>query len=784
MNMSTNNKWGALSMRDRAFLIREAVRNGITDINSIRDTWEHRFDGESSQPTEDEYIAQRAKEKIQEALIHARNRKETIQPYIEKSQQYKESELETLQFYESKLDKLYREAESTSKMNLSYDEFNAPKLTKVIDPNIQKRIYTTEDRLKRLKIECSKSHIHGLGCLATVMDDYGKTETWNKRFAQDPRKSGFIEIDQKDILPGDIVQFGWYDRYTEPGAKPEWMPTHALMANTPYHEVPKAVKYNGSNGGSDVRINSSFPVTRWEDETKAYRYVGDKADSLQWKKEYREKYGHQFSGEESIIERALGLYNPWSPESMVAKASSPVVEEGLFDINTARKAVIENDKEARKDLEAANALALTGSLVGASIVPSIVAAGAGTSMAVPLLTAKPFKHKLASKAASFIGSLVGGELINKASEKQTGKTVGENIFNAIKPALPEKWQENPYINDYVGPILGEFLNPAYPIGSRVLPNLGAKSIRGANMATQEVKNTAKRTAEVIVRMGDEAHIPRSIRKQLINKESLSYIFNPKASKSAYNLPFKYSGQNAATHAAPAHPDDIVDVYFGKSDKLTAYSPDTGTPVTIPVVTTSRTDSRLPEGARRWLEKNGKNEVKLLLLGDLPLSPVEIRQITRRLTNNGSSPVYMGETSGAVKGALGESYIDPGGFNRIVRRNGNIVEVNDFDIWKFTAPEYEKKYFGPRMLLEDYSGPTKFHQWKKFMGDALQRRLKNLGLNFIDKQGTPIVTMWHSDFPYPENLTSTPIIDYDAIKAGTDYNPEALSILKDILKSKK
>lgn len=43
--MSINNQWGALSMRDRAFLIREAVRNGITDIDSIRDTWEHRFDG-------------------------------------------------------------------------------------------------------------------------------------------------------------------------------------------------------------------------------------------------------------------------------------------------------------------------------------------------------------------------------------------------------------------------------------------------------------------------------------------------------------------------------------------------------------------------------------------------------------------------------------------------------------------------------------------------------------------------------------------------------------------
>lgn len=51
--MTNKNNWQALSMRDRAFLIREAVRNGITDINSIRDTWEHRFDGESNQPSEE-----------------------------------------------------------------------------------------------------------------------------------------------------------------------------------------------------------------------------------------------------------------------------------------------------------------------------------------------------------------------------------------------------------------------------------------------------------------------------------------------------------------------------------------------------------------------------------------------------------------------------------------------------------------------------------------------------------------------------------------------------------
>lgn len=71
--MSTNNKWQALSMRDRAFLIREAVRNGITDIDSIRDTWEHRFDGESDQPTEEKPWYKKLASAISEGARMARD---------------------------------------------------------------------------------------------------------------------------------------------------------------------------------------------------------------------------------------------------------------------------------------------------------------------------------------------------------------------------------------------------------------------------------------------------------------------------------------------------------------------------------------------------------------------------------------------------------------------------------------------------------------------------------------------------------------------------------------
>lgn len=48
--MSNNNKWGALSMKDRAFLIRQAVKNGITDLGEVKNLYQesHQFSGEES----------------------------------------------------------------------------------------------------------------------------------------------------------------------------------------------------------------------------------------------------------------------------------------------------------------------------------------------------------------------------------------------------------------------------------------------------------------------------------------------------------------------------------------------------------------------------------------------------------------------------------------------------------------------------------------------------------------------------------------------------------------
>lgn len=48
IRMNNDNKWEALSVRDRAFLIRQAVKNGITDIGEVKKLYQesHQFSGE------------------------------------------------------------------------------------------------------------------------------------------------------------------------------------------------------------------------------------------------------------------------------------------------------------------------------------------------------------------------------------------------------------------------------------------------------------------------------------------------------------------------------------------------------------------------------------------------------------------------------------------------------------------------------------------------------------------------------------------------------------------
>lgn len=329
--MSNKNKWEALSMKDRAFLIRQAVKNGITDIGSIRDTWEHRFDGNSNHPTEDEYIAQKADSVRMAALNKARNRTELTAPIT----RYREAEenLSNLSAHRSTVSALAHSAllrlrkaeEKLANLKFGSQEYFKALREKEHASDLYHEQSLSANRAYKYPYGIrDRVAERGANCIYTVTGDYNRPVSGNCTFKENANKYGFQKIENKDIKPGDIVQFG--------GAQPD----HALMANTPYSENRADMRYNGSSGGDDegsIRINATYYGDQSWDDVTAYRYVGNSADSLQWKNEYNQRYGHRFGGDESNDSGFFkSLVNIFKPKPKPAPTSEwPTSYEKLPD---------------------------------------------------------------------------------------------------------------------------------------------------------------------------------------------------------------------------------------------------------------------------------------------------------------------------------------------------------------------------------------------------------------------------------------------------------------------
>lgn len=89
-----------------------------------------------------------------------------------------------------------------------------------------------------------------------------------------------------------------YDYYNAaPENKPENNDGHWSSRNPHTGQILKHKDHPTSHKTVQGEKDAGYEIITIED--RAYSFVGDKADSLQWKKEYRERYGHQFSGKEN-----------------------------------------------------------------------------------------------------------------------------------------------------------------------------------------------------------------------------------------------------------------------------------------------------------------------------------------------------------------------------------------------------------------------------------------------------------------------------------------------------
>ena len=227
------------------------------------------------------------------------------------------------------------------------------------------------------------------------------------------------------------------------------------------------------------------------------------------------------------------------------------------------------------------------------------------------------------------------------------------------------------------------------------------------------KGAAKRLAESVVRIGDMAGKASYIKQQLLNKDAINYILNPFANPNlAYKLPYKYSGE-APEEVINAHYGDVIDQYFRKVN----------VPNTLP-------KKDIPVGMKHYIETHyPKRDVAYVDLGELARRPINYSISLRdgEIFKDGLSATYLKTVDGRA--------LDPGGYNYTAVRKGNDLLETGYDIWKFNADDYAKRYPGHINAEFNPDNKTIKNYIKKF---NLSKKLPYYGLKFIDKMGSPIV----------------------------------------------
>ena len=271
-----NDRWSALSLKDRADLMNMYITNGISDLKEMKKHYNSFGDGGdieqtlSGKPTLEEFIQSKVDSTRNAALEKSYTRVKGIEIPYELGEYEKNSVQRTLEYEEPYAAK-----------------FTYGPYTKNEEENI-KTINYRLGRYYQAKKELEDNCKYGFNCIGTATDNYPKESRTvsNKDFEENFEKYGFQYIGMKNAKPGDIAK----------------TPEHAMIyVGTDANGNPL---FNYSDGGIteyNYKKDARYPAPYYG----VYTYVGTPELIQQWTEEYNtnnsKKYGgkiNSFSGEE------------------------------------------------------------------------------------------------------------------------------------------------------------------------------------------------------------------------------------------------------------------------------------------------------------------------------------------------------------------------------------------------------------------------------------------------------------------------------------------------------
>ena len=314
-------EWSNLTQREKSNIIRFAIKNGVSDINTIRDTFNvyagggHLHEGTKSDsklhiPTREEYITQKL-DSIQNAALEVSRRKtqaQTTPVYARDVYGQKYVTDVVLKGYvedaRNQVERLRAQERFRAKKNNSPEFIQGNTNTAYQSVRLAEAEKSLETAEKMLNGEIKYDGPTLSNCIANLSEFFPHGLPYgNETFSNNPKKYGFSLIDTWDVKPGDLVQKVGYSGRVH-------VPHHAMIYNGV--DSKGEPTFNYSNGGMPYTIPNEFtgkvdtvggygvgkyyPDAVAKDkehlwDVNVYRYTGTPQDSAMWTNEWLQKYG-------------------------------------------------------------------------------------------------------------------------------------------------------------------------------------------------------------------------------------------------------------------------------------------------------------------------------------------------------------------------------------------------------------------------------------------------------------------------------------------------------------
>lgn len=276
-------KWSELKASEKARVIQLAILNGVSDVNTIRDTYNiYAEGGDTKTPTKEEYIADKIDSVRVAALESARRT-----PSEQSVRIYKTDPV---------LAAAHREANNPDNF-MQGNIFNVLLDKYLGDIDRAKQEYHTylynnnpgyvDSYNKYQEALRNGDKVELANCIANLSRFYPQgLPNGNQTFAANPGKWGFTKIDTWDALPGDLVQH--LDQNGTPG--------HAMMYNGIDQKGVQSFNYANGQGQNSWGVGKHYPDAVSPDkahlwDVDVYRYTGTPQDSARWIAEWMTKFG-------------------------------------------------------------------------------------------------------------------------------------------------------------------------------------------------------------------------------------------------------------------------------------------------------------------------------------------------------------------------------------------------------------------------------------------------------------------------------------------------------------